>query len=84
MIPKLRKELRDILGPSRRELTGQEYDEMRLILKFLDPIQFGNSFHCWSEIYRYNDKLYEISGELAHPMLPPIIEELDPEDFSDK
>ena len=72
------------MGPSRRELTGQEYEEIRLILKFLDPFEINNSFHCWSETYRYNGKIYQLTGELAHPMLPPFIEELDTEDFSDK
>lgn len=85
MIPKFSKEeLRRILGPARRELTGDEYEEVRLILKLLDPVEFGNSLHCWSETYRYNGKIYELTGELAHPMLLPTIVELDPEDFSDK
>lgn len=85
MIPKISKEeLRRIMGPSRRELTGQEYDEIRLILKFHDPVEINNSFHCWSETYCYNDKVYQVTGEFSHPFLPPIIEEMESIDFYDK
>lgn len=71
------------MGRHRRALEGAEYEEMRLILTFLDPIKVDNSFHCWSKTYHYN-KVYEIIGEFSHPTELPFIEELDPEDFSDK
>lgn len=72
------------MGTSRRTLEGAEYEEMRLILKFLDPVRVDNSFHCWSETYLYNNKVYEVIGEFSHPTELPFIEELDTEDFSDK
>ena len=68
--------LREILGSRRRELQGQEYEEIRLILALLDPVDTGNSLHCWDATYHYNDKVYQIVGEFSSPDAPPIIDEL--------
>jgi len=85
LIPKLSKdELRRIIGPRRRTLEGIEYEEMRLILKLLEPVKVDNSLHCWSETYHYNGRVYEVISEFTHPPAPPFIEELDSENLSDK
>jgi hypothetical protein len=72
-----KEELKKLIGPSRRKLIGEEYKEIKLILKLLEPYDYGHSLHCWDEKYRYNGKIYQITGEFSSPNADPIIEELD-------
>lgn len=76
--------LKELFGHTRRELKGDEYNAMRVILRLMDPIQLSSSLHCWSERYSYNGKLYEITGEISNPDKLPIIEELNDVEVPDK
>lgn len=76
--------LKQLFGHTRRELHDEEYDAMRVILRFMDPVECSSSLHCWSEKYNYNGKIYEITGEISDPHGLPIIEELNDIEIPDK
>jgi hypothetical protein len=72
-------------NPSRRELQGEEFNEIKLILMLLEPYEQGMSFHCWDSKYRYNGKIYVMTGEFSDSSSEWItIEEMDDPENHDK
>ncbi len=66
--------LRKIMGPPRRELVGEEYDHIWLILNLLDPIEVNNNQRSLTEVYEHAGKIYHVHYFTMNEV--PIIEEV--------
>lgn len=70
--------IRKIMGPPRRELTGQERDNVWLMILLQDtPDSVSNNQRSITEVYKINQREYHVhyfSGE------DPIVEEILQED----
>lgn len=71
------KILKKIIGPSRRELEGEEYDHTWLILQFLDPVQISNNQRSITEVYEHAGFTYNVHYFTANE--DPVIEEIENE-----
>lgn len=75
--------LKRIIGFDRRELKGEEYDHIWLILQFLDPVQISNNQRSITEVYEQAGKTYYVhyfsTNEPPDQWFnePPVIEVLD-------
>lgn len=54
------KFLRLVMGPPSRELEGEEYNHMTLILAFLKPIRCSNNQVTVTHVYHHNDNIYKV------------------------
>jgi hypothetical protein len=52
--------LKEVMGPPRREITGTEYNELYLVLAFLDPIEVTNNQRSITEVYHQAGKIYHV------------------------
>jgi hypothetical protein len=52
--------LKKVIGPSRRELKGEEYDHTWLILNLLDPVEISNNQRSITEVYHQNGKIFHV------------------------
>ena len=66
--------LKEVMGPPRRELTGEEYKETYLLIQFLDPAYVSNNQNSITEVYRRSDKEYHVHYFTLDS--DPIIEEV--------
>ena len=69
--------LRKVMGPPHRDLEGEEYNHVMLILALMAPYKQTNNQHCWTDYYRMSGNEYHVThwpGEL-----PPTIAEYLPE-----
>lgn len=66
--------IRKVMGPPRRELTGQERENVWLMILLQDePTESSNNQHSITEVYKLNQTEYHVhyfTGE------EPIIEEI--------
>jgi hypothetical protein len=53
--------LRKVMGPPYRTLEGQEYEEARLMLAFLQPCEQSNNQHSWTDCYKVGDIEYRVT-----------------------
>lgn len=67
------KILKEVMGPPRRELVGDEYNHIWLLLKLKGPSSESNNQHTITEIYHLSDKTYHVTYGFGHN---PIIEEI--------
>ena len=59
---KLKRFLRDVMGPSRRTLEGQEKDNVWLMIQLIDePDSFSNNQLTMTEVYKINQKEYHVT-----------------------
>lgn len=65
--------VRKVMGPARRELNGDEYQHVWLILKMTEPTRTSNNQHSWCEEYYVGDKYYDVH---YFPNEEPVIEEI--------
>lgn len=62
--------IRAVVGPPRRQLLGDEYKHMMILLSLKDPICSSNNQRFWTDEYIYGDKRYEITyGVEDEPIL---------------
>lgn len=65
--------VKEVTGPARRELAGDEYEHMRLILNLLEPISSSNNQRTLTDVYEQNNITYHVTYGYGHN---PIIEEI--------
>jgi hypothetical protein len=65
-----------VMGPPKRQLEGDEYKHVWLILKMTEPTRTSNNQHSWCEEYYVGGKYYDVH---YFPNEEPIIEEVLPE-----
>jgi hypothetical protein len=59
---KLKKFLRDVMGPPRRTLEGQEKDNVWLMIQLIDePTSASNNQYTITEVYHLNQKEYQVT-----------------------
>ena len=58
---KLKKFLREVMGPPHRTLEGQEYQDVALLLRLAEPFNSTNNQQTWTDEYRLGGKLYHVT-----------------------
>lgn len=53
--------LRAVMGPPRRTLEGQEYEDITLLLRLTEPFNSSNNQHTMTDEYRIAGKLYHVT-----------------------
>lgn len=66
--------LRKIMGPSRRELEGEEKAHVWLILQFLDPVEESNNQSSLTQVYHQAGRIYHVHyfGNSEEPMIEEV------------
>ncbi len=79
---KLKKFLRDVMGPPVRTLVGKEKDQTLLLLALTEPFKETNNQHSWTSYYMIGSKEYHVTQFPDHDFDhgEQIVEELLPED----
>ena len=58
---KAKKFLREVMGPPMRKIEGQEYDDIMLLLKMIDPFKETNNQHSMTDYYLLGGKEYHVT-----------------------
>lgn len=58
---KLKKFLRDVMGPPQRTLKGKERGQVLLLLAMIEPYKTTNNQHSWTEYYMIGETEYHIT-----------------------
>ena len=74
---KLKKFLRDVMGPPQRTLKGKEREQVLLLLALMEPYSTSNNQHSWTECYTIGDKDYHVT---TFPGEETIVDLMLPED----
>ena len=74
--------LRKVMGPPHRDLEGEEYNHVMLILTLMAPYKQTNNQHCWTDHYKVGDIEYHVTSWPGDE--PPTIAEYLPEENPDK
>lgn len=53
--------IRSVIGPPHRDLVGQEYNEVKLMLALLEPYKKTNNQHSWTDYYKIGDIEYHVT-----------------------
>jgi hypothetical protein len=53
--------IRQVLGPPKRQLEGDEYKHMMMVLSLKDPICSSNNQRFWTDEYEHNGRFYEVT-----------------------
>jgi hypothetical protein len=62
--------IRAVVGPPRRQLLGDEYKHMMMVLGLKDPICSSNNQRFWTDEYEHGGRRYEITyGVEDEPIL---------------
>lgn len=69
--------LRKVMGPPHRDLEGEEYNHIKLVLALLEPYKQTNNQHCWTDYYKIGDVEYHVTTFGVNE--PPTIAEYLPE-----
>jgi len=69
---KLREWIRQVHGPMRRELLGDEAEQMLIILKLVGHYTDANNQRTHTYFYNYNGKEYRVTYGLGDE---PVVEE---------
>lgn len=73
----LKKFMRNILGPDRKKITGQEHDHMLTVFQLIEPIESSNNQRSWTDVYEHAGKTYHVHYFEDET----VIEEILPDDF---
>ena len=74
---KLKKFLRDVMGPPHRTLEGKEREQVLLLLALIEPYSTSNNQHSWTECYMIGNKDYHVT---TFPNEEAIVDLMLPED----
>lgn len=66
---------KEVLGPPRRTIFGEEFEQLMMIFSLLEPIEISNNQQCITETYVYAGKTYNVC--YISLGLDPVIEEID-------
>ena len=70
--------LKEIRGPDRRTISGDEYKQFGIFLKLSKPIYSSNNQCLWTDHYLINGKRYDCTyGIEEEPIIDEIVEEQD-------
>jgi hypothetical protein len=58
---KLKKFLRDVMGPPYQTLEGKEKEQVLLLLAMVEPYKATNNQHSWSEYYMIGETEYHVT-----------------------
>jgi len=73
---KLKKFLRDVMGPERRVLTGDEYNHILLIMSLTEPERSSNNQRTWTDEYRIEGRRYDATFGLGDtPEINEVLED---------
>jgi hypothetical protein len=62
--------IRQIMGPPKRQLEGEEYKHMTMVLGLKNPICSSNNQRFWTDEYEHDGRIYEITyGVEDNPLL---------------
>lgn len=75
---KLREWIRQVHGPERRELVGEEAEQMLIILKLIGHYTDTNNQRTHTYFYNHNNKEYRVTYGLGDD---PLVEEVLPYDL---
>lgn len=53
--------IRQVIGPPRRILEGNEYKHMMLVLSLKEPVRSSNNQRTWTDEYEHNGRRYDIT-----------------------
>lgn len=53
--------IRQVMGPPRRRLEGEEYRHMMLVLSLKEPVSSSNSQRFWYDEYEHDGKRYTVT-----------------------
>ena len=53
--------IRGVVGPPRRQLEGEEYKHMMLVLSLKEPVRSSNNQRFWTDEYEHDGKRYDIT-----------------------
>lgn len=65
--------IRRVLGPPKRQLLGDEYKHMMMVLSLKDPICSSNNQRFWTDEYEHDGRRYDITYGVEDE---PILEEI--------
>jgi hypothetical protein len=51
---------KQVMGPPRREIVGEEREHLLLLLRFIEPVEISNNQRSITEVYHHADKVYHI------------------------
>lgn len=72
---KLRRFLRDVMGPMRRQLDENEADKMLVVFALTEPIETSNNQRTITEVYEHAGKTYHVTYGLDdYPLVEEILE----------
>jgi hypothetical protein len=54
--------LRKVMGPPHRDLEGEEYKHVQLMLALLEPYKKTNNQHTWTDYYKIGDIEYHVTS----------------------
>jgi hypothetical protein len=74
---KLKKFLRDVMGPPHRTLEGREREQVLLLLALMEPYSTSNNQHSWAECYMIGNRDYHVT---TFPNEEAIVDLMLPED----
>ena len=69
--------IRGITGPPHRDLEGDEYSNVAVLLKLMEPYKSTNNQHAWTDYYKIGDVEYHVTTFGIDE--PPTIAEFLPE-----
>lgn len=52
--------IRELLGPPRRRLEGEEHDKVWLMLQMAEPVRETNNQHSWCAEYNIGGIMYDV------------------------
>ena len=65
--------IRRVMGPPKRQLEGEEYKNMMLILSLKEPVRSSNNQRFWTDEYEHNGRKYDVTYGIEDE---PILEEI--------
>ena len=76
---KLKKFLRDVMGPSCRIIEGVEKEHMLTVFRLIKPTDTSNNQHTWTTVYHHAGKEYHLTDGVGFDELTEILPENDDE-----
>ena len=76
---KLKKFLRDVMGPPRRIIEGVEKEHMLTVFSLIEPTSNSNNQRTWTDVYHHAGKEYHLTTSDGFDELEEILQENDDE-----
>ena len=53
--------IREVMGPPKRRIEGEEYKHMMLVLSLKEPVSSSNNQRFWTDEYEHDGRTYNIT-----------------------